>query len=140
MLERQKLKLRREIRKIPSLSSISLPDKNQAQITVDVGNDTDHKLTTVSSDDTIISLPEALQNYAQKYMGNDNHDGNDTLHTLQSPTTDYPTICYYCDYKPDNREHYEKHIVLKHDHCIAYPNKAELEKCGLKAQGKSCEV
>jgi hypothetical protein len=67
------------------------------------------------------------------------NDGNDILHTLQSPTPDYPPICYYCDYKPDSREHYERHVILGHDHCLAYPNKAEIEKRGLKPQGKEWE-
>jgi len=128
-----------EIRKIPSLSLISLPDKNQAQTADDISNDINCKSTTISSNDKIISLPKTLQNYSQKYTGNDSHDGNDILHTLQSPTPDYPTICYYCEYKPDSREHYEQHVVLKHDHCLAYPNKADIEKRGLKSQGKDWE-
>jgi len=70
---------------------------------------------------------------------NDSSDANDTLHTLQGPCSDsdYPAVCYYCDYKPDNREHYEEHVVLKHDHCIAYPNKAEIEKRSLEPQGRT---
>jgi integrase len=79
-----------EIRKIPSLSSTSLPDKNQAQITGDISDDINHKLTTVSSDDKIISLPKTPQNYAQNDTGNDSHDGNDTLHTLSRN----PSLCH----------------------------------------------
>jgi hypothetical protein len=128
-----------EIRKIPSLSSISLPDKNQAQITGDIGNDINCKLTRISSTDTI-SLPKTLQNYAQNDTGNDSHNDNDILHTLQGPFPDYPVNCYYCDYKPDSKDHYERHVILRHDHCIAYPNKAEIEKLRLEAQGKSWET
>jgi hypothetical protein len=51
-------------------------------------------------------------------------------------THGYYCLCYYCDYKADSKDNYEAHIVLRHKHCIAYPNKAEIEKRGLKAQGK----
>lgn len=47
--------------------------------------------------------------------------------------------CYYCDYDTDSKEHYEGHVVMRHGHSTAYPNKAEIEKLGLKAQGKSWE-
>jgi hypothetical protein len=50
---------------------------------------------------------------------------------------DYP--CYYCDDRTNNKDDYERHIILRHNHCPAYPNKAELERLGLKAQGKSWE-
>jgi len=38
--------------------------------------------------------------------------------------------CYYCDkFVPtDNRDDYEKHVVLTHDNKPAYPSKADLEK------------
>jgi hypothetical protein len=81
-----------EIRKIPSLSSISLPDKNQAQITGDISDDTNHKLTTISSNDKIISLPKTPQNYAQNDTGNDSHDGNDTLHALWGNPSNYTHV------------------------------------------------
>ena len=48
--------------------------------------------------------------------------------------------CYYCDYKTDNKDHYERHVILRHDNCPAYPNKAEIEKRGLKRQGKDWET
>jgi IS1 family transposase len=48
--------------------------------------------------------------------------------------------CYYCDdYKPYIKSDYERHVVMKHGHSPAYPNKAEIEKLGLKAQGKDWE-
>jgi hypothetical protein len=89
-----------------------------------------------------ISNHHPPQNHAQNMGPNDSSDANDTLHTLQGPCSDsdYPAVCYYCDYKPDNREHYEEHVVLKHDHCIAYPNKAEIEKRSLEPQGKDWEI
>ena len=77
---------------------------------------------------------------AQNDTGNDSDNGNDILHTLHGPPSDFPTVCYYCKYKPNSKDRYEQHIVLKHNHCVAYPNKAEIEKRGLKPQGKEWEI
>jgi hypothetical protein len=46
--------------------------------------------------------------------------------------------CYYCDYMTYVTKDYERHVVNIH-HLPAYPNKAEIEKRGLKAQGKDWE-
>jgi hypothetical protein len=32
------------------------------------------------------------------------------------------------------------HVVMRHGHSSAYPNKAEIEKLGLETQGKSGET
>ena len=50
---------------------------------------------------------------------------------------DYP--CYYCSYSTNNEDEYEQHVVLRHPGKLAYPNKAEIEKSGLKGQGKEWE-
>jgi hypothetical protein len=49
--------------------------------------------------------------------------------------------CYYCDkFVPtDNRDDYEKHVVLIHDGKLAYPSLLDLKKHNLKPQGKSWE-
>ena len=47
--------------------------------------------------------------------------------------------CYYCDFKTDDEYDYENHVVLIHDR-PAYPNQAEIEKGGLKPQGKDWET
>jgi len=49
--------------------------------------------------------------------------------------------CYYCDkFVPtDNRDDYEKHVVLSHDGKLAYPSLLDLKKHNLKPQGKSWE-
>ncbi len=46
--------------------------------------------------------------------------------------------CYYCDYMTYITKDYERHVANRH-HLPAYPNKAEIEKRGLKAQGKDWE-
>ena len=140
-----------EIRKVSLLPLPSLPAENCAQIAGDIGNDIDGKGTIVSYKDKI-SLSKTPQNYSQNDIGNDSDDGNDILHTLRGhhlePSTNgieesmtylsYP--CYYCDYKTDNKDHYERHVIRIHYHSPAYPNKAEIEKRGLKPQGKDWEV
>jgi hypothetical protein len=46
---------------------------------------------------------------------------------------------YYCDYNADSKDDYERHVIMRHGRSPAYPNKAEIEKLGLKAQGKDWE-
>ena len=46
--------------------------------------------------------------------------------------------CYYCDYKTNDMGKYENHVVIIHGR-PSYPNKAEIEKYGLKSQGKEWE-
>jgi hypothetical protein len=48
--------------------------------------------------------------------------------------------CYYCDFKTNSEHDYDRHNVLKHPGKCAYPNKAEIEKSGLKPQGKDWET
>ena len=50
--------------------------------------------------------------------------------------------CYYCDafISTNNRNTYEKHVILSHDGKLAYPAKADLEKNDLKQQGKKREI
>ena len=47
--------------------------------------------------------------------------------------------CYYCDYGTYVKEDYERHVANIH-HLPAYPNKAEIEKRGLKPQDKGWEI
>jgi hypothetical protein len=49
--------------------------------------------------------------------------------------------CYYCDYKTEYKERYERHVINKHGlgH-PCYPSKADIERLGLKAQGKDWET
>jgi hypothetical protein len=50
--------------------------------------------------------------------------------------------CYYCDdFQPTNNvEDYERHVINKHPKKRSYPTKVELERLGLKAQGKNWEI
>jgi hypothetical protein len=54
----------------------------------------------------------------------------------------YYYSCYYCDsFKTNSEGDYKSHVIHKHGlgH-PCYPSKADLEKLGLKAQGKSWET
>jgi hypothetical protein len=50
--------------------------------------------------------------------------------------------CYYCnDFKTDNKGHYKSHVRNEHGvQSPYYPNKADLERLGLKPQEKSWEI
>jgi predicted transcriptional regulator len=87
--------------------------------------------------------------------GRDNDDDDNKITPLSrgeiSFTTNYPIedssitdeyySCYYCDnFKTNSKYDYETHVIMRHGHSPAYPNKAELEKLGLEAQGKSWET
>jgi hypothetical protein len=49
--------------------------------------------------------------------------------------------CYHCDgFHTDSQSDYERHNVLNHPGKGAYPSKAEIEKRGLKPQGKEWET
>jgi len=65
---------------------------------------------------------------------------NELFHQQEAIKKSYQ--CYYCDkFDPtDNKDDYEKHVVLSHDGKLAYPSKVGLERNNLKPQGRSWEV
>jgi hypothetical protein len=70
----------------------------------------------------------------------ENLDEANELSQLETIKKSYE--CYYCDkFVPtDNRDDYEKHVVLSHERKLAYPSKADLERNNLKPQGKGWEI
>jgi hypothetical protein len=128
------------IRKVSSLPSLPSHDGNRAQSTSDNHDGTLRNDVIVGSTDEVPSQKDS-QNRAQNRVYDDSDDSDGTLYTLHGPSHDhdYPSNCYYCDYKPDSKDHYERHVILRHDHCLAYPNYAEIEKRQLKKQGKEWE-
>jgi DNA-binding transcriptional ArsR family regulator len=49
--------------------------------------------------------------------------------------------CYHCNsFQTNSQSDYERHNVINHPGKGAYPSKAEIEKRGLKAQGKDWEI
>ena len=58
-----------------------------------------------------------------------------------SPMASGQFQCYYCNFKTNSNDEYEGHTMMKHGKCHpCYPSKADLEKLGLKAQGKDWEI
>ena len=75
----------------------------------------------------------------EHHLSNEAHKYTIDAQKVYSPNWLYS--CYYCnDLNTDNSNRYERHVVLTHSGRAAYPNKAELEKFGLDAQGRSWEV
>jgi len=59
----------------------------------------------------------------------------------EESSSSYYYQCYHCDsYQTNDKADFEQHNVLKHPGKGAYPNKAEIEKRGLKPQDKPWEV
>lgn len=59
------------------------------------------------------------------------------------PSLPSPYYCYHngCDFQTDDEREYRKHGTAKHlKNPLLYPSKFEIEKYGLKAQGKSWEI
>ena len=108
--------------------------QNHAQISSDISIDVDNSIDTFI-DTPQISIPQNPGIHAQN--GSD-IDGIDSIDILQD--NNYYYSCYYCEYKTDNKDHYERHIILRHPGNPAYPNKAELEKRVLEPQGKDWEI
>ncbi|MFL6421685.1 MAG: hypothetical protein ACJ71P_20080 [Nitrososphaeraceae archaeon] len=127
-----------KICKISSEPSEPSETKNHAQFASDISDDIIGNRMILSSEDKV-SSDKMPQNRAQNSMSDDKDDTDNILHTLQGPYSDHPPICYYCGYKPYSKDNYEGHVVMRHGHSLAYPNKAEIEKWGLKPQGVNCE-
>ena len=48
--------------------------------------------------------------------------------------------CYYCNYKTNTEDEYERHVITKHSGKPCYPGKADLEKFRIVGKGKSWEI
>jgi hypothetical protein len=143
-----------EIRKTSFGSLESFDDKNHAQITSDNSNDVNDEPFD-SNDTDNESFGKTEENRAQNTTPNDSNGSNDTFGTLQGQgipisESEHPNNntaedsyyeCYHCDsFKTEVESDYELHVVIKHPGKLAYPDKAEIEKLGLKPQGKSWEM
>ena len=74
---------------------------------------------------------------------NDTNDPNDIIQPFHEAEQYHEFECYYCNdlQTTSNVEDYEKHVISKHGlgH-PCYPCKLDLERLGIKAQGKSWEI
>jgi hypothetical protein len=49
--------------------------------------------------------------------------------------------CYYCqNFQTNDEAEYSRHGVIRHPNKPSYPTKADLQRLGLKSQGRSWEV
>jgi hypothetical protein len=136
-------KTRVKIIKIRKVSFESFEDKNHAQIASDNPNDIDGNPNDISFEDNKISFDKIPQNRAQISSPNDMNDPNDIIRPSHEGQQYHEFECYYCnDFQTtSNVEDYEKHVISKHGlgH-PCYPCKLDLERLGIKAQGKSWEI
>jgi hypothetical protein len=89
----------------------------------------------MSIDTPQIPIPQNLQIHAQNGPSIDSIDSIDILQD-----SNY-YCCYYCsDFRTDSKGDYETHVIMRHGHSPAYPNKPEIEKLRLKAQGRNWEI
>jgi hypothetical protein len=91
-------------------------------------------------------VSDTKMNFADPVDNNKSQTGSPTSPTEEEEEQIRATVIvpcyssYYCDYNADSKDDYEAHVVMRHGHSSAYPNKAEIEKLGLKTQGKSWEA
>jgi hypothetical protein len=104
-----------------------------------------------ANSDNLVDVNQKIAEYAPTDRTlteqSNSQNGNNTISVIPSlndsknQLEEYNNyLCYYCDYKTNNKYYYERHVVLRHDHSPAYPNKAEIEKRGLKPKGKEWEI
>jgi hypothetical protein len=106
----------------------------------------DKEIVSSEHDNTNISNKKA-DNDEKIISQNDEKSSQSSTEVSQashvSPTaTTEQFQCYHCDsFKANSNDDYEGHVIRKHGPSHpCYPSKADLEKLGLKAQGKSWEI
>jgi len=78
--------------------------------------------------DTLISSNSTI------FVPTSQNDGKNVMEQYYS--------CYYCsDYKTDSQDYYERHVIKQHGlgH-PCFPSKVDIERLGLKPQGKDWEI
>jgi hypothetical protein len=98
--------------------------------------------------DKVLEVLEVLENKNQKddeqemEVKNKKTENKEEELTEQQEAIKKSYECYYCDeFAPtDDRDAYEKHVILTHDGKLAYPSLSDLEKYSLKPQGKNWEI
>lgn len=73
-----------------------------------------------------------------------NIPNNDLPYSQDPSNPTHPTLtlysCYHCEgFHTDSQNDYERHMAKKHFKLPAYPSMADLQRHGLKAQGKDWE-
>jgi hypothetical protein len=128
-----------KIWKISSPSSPSSPEQNQARNHDQNGEDTFYS-EDMYPHQTEIPSPENSGNRAQK-SDSEGSEGSEDIFRIEEGPHFYS--CYHngCDFHTNDEKYYQRHAAQKHPGIpVLYPTKAELEKYGLKPQGKSWEI
>ena len=76
-----------------------------------------------------------------KNVASEGSEGSEDIFRIEGGPDFYS--CYHngCDFHTNDEKDYHRHAVQKHTGIpVLYPTKAELEKYGLKPQGKSWEI
>jgi hypothetical protein len=128
-----------KIWKIPSPSSPSSPDLNQARNHDKNGEDTFDGEDTYPHQTQIPSL-ENGENRAQK-SSSEGSEGSEDIFCIEEDSHVYSCYHNYCNFHTNDEKDYHRHAAQKHTGIpVLYPTKAELEKYGLQAQGKDWEI
>ena len=82
---------------------------------------------------------EVAENHAQNTVTGETGETGDIFST-KGDSRLYRYICYHCnDFQTNNQDYYENHMARKHFQLPAYPSITDLQRHGLKAQGKEWE-
>jgi hypothetical protein len=133
-----------KIWKIPSPSSPSSPAQNQARNRPINGEDISESEDTQPHQNTI-SSPENWENRAQNGASEGSEGSEDIFRNLSGDLQEvdarrFSYCCYHCNnFQTNNHDYYENHMARNHYRLPAYPSAADLERHGLKAQGRSWE-
>ena len=123
------------IRKVSPVSSLSLEDPNQTQLSL---NDTG-ATTGVSKPGANVSPKDNDQNYTRNSNSGYTGDNDDTL-GISGQADNMFYECYYCNaFKSNNKEQYEKHVVSNHPHKLCYPSGLDLDGMDIPRKGKDWE-
>ncbi|MFL6433014.1 MAG: hypothetical protein ACJ71O_04675, partial [Nitrososphaeraceae archaeon] len=129
-----------EIRKIPPMSPMppvnEVHEGNNSKTTGDISSTGD-----IMPPASKIPPVQDHQNHAQKSEIGDT-GGIGGILPSSGPDQTFGFQCYYCDsFKTNSNDDYEGHTIMKHGQGHpCYPSKADLEKLGLKVQGRSWEI
>ena len=129
-----------KIRKMTPLTPLTPPVKNYAQI---LRKKVESFLTVERNDSTMENdSTQNAENHAQNREGGDSGDSGVIL-SIEGGGGSFLFECYHndCDFHTNDEKDYHRHAAQKHTGIpVLYPTKAELEKYGLKPQGKSWEI
>jgi hypothetical protein len=95
-------------------------------------------------DDVTTSVNQPDGNYGSLISNRENIANNDHAYSQDPTNVTHPTLtlytCYHCEsFHTDSQNDYERHMAKKHFKLPAYPSMADLQRHGLKAQGKDWE-